>query len=78
MLNRIEWRRPIAGLTAKQAAATETFRRARANGAGIVDSILQARWMNALRESNLETIRQSKRRTAAARKGWKTRRAKAF
>lgn len=68
------WRRPVAGLTAKQAARTEQFRRARQAGAGIVDAIVQARWSDALRRSVLASIREAKRRTAAAKRGWRTRR----
>lgn len=76
-LGKIVWSRPRAGLTARQAAATPSFQRARANGAGIVDAILGARWSDALRRSNLETIRTMNKRSKAARKGWKTRKANA-
>lgn len=73
-LGKIVWSRPRAGLTAKQATKTLSFQRARANGAGIVDAIVGARWSDALRRSNLETIRTANKRSKAARKAWKTRR----
>ena len=76
-MSRVLWRRPKAGLTAKQAAKTPAFQHARANGAGIVDALTSARWSDALRRNVLETIATSKKRSKAARKGWKTRRAKA-
>lgn len=71
----IVWRKPVAGLTAKQAAQTDTYKRGRLEGHGVVACIMQARWSDALRASVLSTIRDSKRRSKAARKGWKTRRA---
>jgi len=76
MLNQIVWSRPAAGLTAKQAARTPEFLRARAAGVGIVDAIKRARWNNAGRVQALAAIKSAKRRSAAARKGWKTRRKK--
>jgi hypothetical protein len=50
-LNRIVHRRPIAGLTAKQAASTLTFQRARSQGYGIADAVAQARSSDASRRS---------------------------
>lgn len=60
MLNRIIHRRPIAGLTAKQAAATATFQRARSQGHGIADAVAQARAAAALRQAALQSIRESR------------------
>ena len=61
-------------LSVKVAAQTRSYRESRAKGCGVVDAIAGARWSNALRTSVLDTIRESKKRSKAARKGWKTRR----
>jgi hypothetical protein len=61
-------------LTVRQAVESPTYRRARAAGYGAADAVDQARSAYAFRRAALETIRESKERSAAARRGWKTRR----
>lgn len=73
-MNRVIWRRPIAGLTAKQAAATPAYAEARRKGAGIVAAIQSVRWSHASRTQLMESARAYKKRSAAAKRGWKARR----
>lgn len=62
-------------LTVFMAAQSKTYRDARRKGVGVTDAIASARWSDALRSNVLATKLQAKKRSNAARKGWKTRRA---
>lgn len=64
-------------MTVKQAASTGRYREARRNGAGVTEAIASARWSQALHNSVMQTMRDSERRSKAARRGWKTRKANA-
>lgn len=61
-------------LTVRQAAASPAYAWARARGYGAADAVEQARSAAAFRRAALESIRESERLSAAAKRGWRKRR----
>lgn len=57
---------------------TTVYRQSRANGAGVQAAVLNVRRHWAFIKTLSADVKAAKKRTRAAKKGWKTRRANAF